>query len=168
MDIKERDTKNTPEQKRKTVRKLVKGAYDLQDLRLATGSRLVANFRSKLGIAPDEEVEDGRDPDRDSDRDGDAQRAREARESPVSGSVDEADESTRRVEDSTGDAQRTRETDLTRRTASGRGQTHGSVELVCTREDCGFEAAVGGFSPSRSYRSYRSECPNCGSEVETL
>lgn len=58
MDIKERDTKNTPEQKRKTVRKLVKGAYDLQDLRLATGSRLVANFRSKLGIAPDEEVED--------------------------------------------------------------------------------------------------------------
>ena len=113
------------------------------------------------GVDEDEADEDARTPD----RDGDAQRAREARESPVSGSVDEADESTRRVEDSTGDAQTTRETDLTRRTASGRGQTQGSVEVVCTREDCGFEAAVGRFAPSRSYRS---ECPNCGSEVETL
>jgi len=109
----------------------------------------------------DEADEDARNPD----RDGDAQRAREARESPVSGSVDESDESTRRVEDSTEDAQTTRETNLTRRTASGRGQTQGSVEIVCTREDCGFEAAVGRFAPSRSYRS---ECPNCGSEVETL
>lgn len=113
----------------------------------------------------DDEDEDEDEDARNPDRDGDAQRAREARESPVSGSVDEADESTRRVEDSTGDAQRTRETDLTRRTASGRGQTHGSVEIVCSREDCGFESAVGRFAPSRSYRS---ECPNCGSEVETL
>jgi 3-hydroxymyristoyl/3-hydroxydecanoyl-(acyl carrier protein) dehydratase len=39
------------------IRNLVRGAYDLQELRIETGNRLVANFRNKLGIDPDEEAE---------------------------------------------------------------------------------------------------------------
>lgn len=37
---------------------MVRGAYDLQDLRIETGNRLIANFRSKLGIEPDEEADE--------------------------------------------------------------------------------------------------------------
>jgi hypothetical protein len=38
------------------IRNLVRGAYDLQELRIETGNRLIANFRTKLGIEPDEEA----------------------------------------------------------------------------------------------------------------
>lgn len=41
-----------------TIRSLVRGAYDIQDLRVRTGNRLMANFRSKLGIEPDEQADD--------------------------------------------------------------------------------------------------------------
>lgn len=36
----------------KTIRAFVRGAYDLQKLRIETGNRLCANFRTKLGIKP--------------------------------------------------------------------------------------------------------------------
>jgi ribosomal protein S10 len=39
------------------IRTLVRSRYDLQDLRIETGNRLIANFRAKLGIEPDEEAE---------------------------------------------------------------------------------------------------------------
>lgn len=41
---------------RNTIRAMVRGAYDLQKLRIETGNRLVANFRAKLGL--DENPED--------------------------------------------------------------------------------------------------------------
>lgn len=40
------------------IRHMVRGAYDLQSLRIQTGNRLIANFRSKLGIDSDEEADD--------------------------------------------------------------------------------------------------------------
>lgn len=39
------------------VRNLTRGAYDLQKLRIETGNRLVANFRTRLGIKPGEEAD---------------------------------------------------------------------------------------------------------------
>lgn len=47
-----------------TIRAIVRGAYDQQKLRIATGLRLVANFRSRdLGIAPGESEDDIDDDD---------------------------------------------------------------------------------------------------------
>jgi hypothetical protein len=46
----------SPEQE--FLRNMVRGAYDLQKLRIQTGNRLVANFRSKLGIKKDEKLDD--------------------------------------------------------------------------------------------------------------
>ena len=40
------------------VRNLTRGAYDLQKLRIETGNRLVANFRTRLGIEPGEEADE--------------------------------------------------------------------------------------------------------------
>jgi hypothetical protein len=37
---------------RSEIRALIRGAYDLQKLRIETGNRLVANFKTKLGQAP--------------------------------------------------------------------------------------------------------------------
>lgn len=45
-----------------TIKSLVRGAYDLQKLRIQNGNRIVANFRAKLGIEPggsEEDVEAG-------------------------------------------------------------------------------------------------------------
>jgi len=39
------------------LRSFVRGAYDMQKLRIAEGNRLAANFYSKLGIKPGESVE---------------------------------------------------------------------------------------------------------------
>ena len=38
--------------KRDTIREMVRGAYDLQELRIASGNRLVADFRSRAGQGP--------------------------------------------------------------------------------------------------------------------
>lgn len=46
------------EANRQQLRALVRGAYDLQKLRMMMGARLYANVRSKLGLAPDEKEED--------------------------------------------------------------------------------------------------------------
>lgn len=46
---------------RSQIRTLVRGAYDLQKLRISTGNRVVANFRAKLGQAPGESEEDALD-----------------------------------------------------------------------------------------------------------
>lgn len=46
------------DQRRRELRAFVRGAYDLQELRIQTGSRLVANFKAKLGQAPSKR-EDG-------------------------------------------------------------------------------------------------------------
>jgi hypothetical protein len=43
------------------IRTLVRGAYDLQKLRISTGNRTVANFRAKLGQAPGESAVDALD-----------------------------------------------------------------------------------------------------------
>jgi hypothetical protein len=43
---------------RDTIRPIVRGAYDIQKLRIQTGNRIVGNFRAKLGIAPGEKEED--------------------------------------------------------------------------------------------------------------
>ncbi len=40
------------------LRALVRGAYDIQQLRIQTGGRIVANFRSKLGIMPGQKEEE--------------------------------------------------------------------------------------------------------------
>lgn len=37
---------------REVIRSIVRGAYDLQKMRIQTGNRLVANFKSRLGQAP--------------------------------------------------------------------------------------------------------------------
>ena len=37
---------------KETIRSIVRGAYDLQKMRIQTGNRLVANFKSRLGQAP--------------------------------------------------------------------------------------------------------------------
>ena len=47
---------NTREDKA-ILRSYVRGAYDLQELRIQMGNRIVAVFRSKLGIKPDERIE---------------------------------------------------------------------------------------------------------------
>jgi|SRR5690606_22382316 len=46
------------------LRTMVRGTYDLQKLRVGTGNRIAANFRSKLGIQssqPEEDLEDDED-----------------------------------------------------------------------------------------------------------
>ncbi len=45
------DTK-TPDSTRFLIRTMVRGAYDLQKLRIQMGNRLVSNFKVKLGIEP--------------------------------------------------------------------------------------------------------------------
>jgi hypothetical protein len=45
------------------IRTVVRGAYDLQKLRISTGNRVCANFRAKLGQAPGEREEDALDDD---------------------------------------------------------------------------------------------------------
>lgn len=47
----------------KTIRTLVRGAYDLQKLRISVGNRVVGNFRAKLGQAPGERAEEVLDED---------------------------------------------------------------------------------------------------------
>lgn len=42
---------------RSEIRTLVRGAYDLQKLRIATGNRIAANFKAKLGQEPGEKEE---------------------------------------------------------------------------------------------------------------
>lgn len=42
---------------RHVIRTLVRGAYDLQKLRISVGNRIVGNFRAKLGQAPGEPTE---------------------------------------------------------------------------------------------------------------
>lgn len=42
----------------KTIKPLVRGAYDLQKLRIQTGLRLVATFKAKLGQAPGEKEDE--------------------------------------------------------------------------------------------------------------
>lgn len=43
-----------------TIRPIVRGAYDIQKLRIQTGNRIVANFRVKLGIEPGEKEDDAK------------------------------------------------------------------------------------------------------------
>jgi hypothetical protein len=43
---------------RQLVRSVVRGAYDIQKLRIQTGNRICANFRAKMGQAPGKSVED--------------------------------------------------------------------------------------------------------------
>lgn len=44
---------------RDTIRPIVRGAYDIQKLRIQTGNRIVSNFRAKLGLEPsDKETDD--------------------------------------------------------------------------------------------------------------
>ena len=43
------------------IKILVRGAYDLQKLRVSTGNRIAMNFRSKLGQGPGEKTEDALD-----------------------------------------------------------------------------------------------------------
>ena len=46
---------------RETIRSIVRGAYDLQKMRIQTGNRLVANFKSRLGQAPSTSEEEAFD-----------------------------------------------------------------------------------------------------------
>jgi len=39
------------------LKSIVRGAYDIQALRIQMGGRIVANFKSKLGIKPCEKEE---------------------------------------------------------------------------------------------------------------
>lgn len=48
---------------RQQLRTLVRGAYDIQKLRIQTGNRIVANFKAKLGQLPSETEEDTLDID---------------------------------------------------------------------------------------------------------
>lgn len=49
----ERDTEMTPQSiQRQQLRVMVRGAYDLQKLRVMTGNRIVVNFKAKLGQKP--------------------------------------------------------------------------------------------------------------------
>lgn len=43
---------------RESIRAIVRGVYDLQKMRIETGNRLVAAFKSKLGIAPGQKEND--------------------------------------------------------------------------------------------------------------
>ena len=43
---------------RESIRAIVRGVYDLQKMRIETGNRLVAAFKSKLGIQPGEKEEE--------------------------------------------------------------------------------------------------------------
>ena len=43
---------------RESIRAIVRGVYDLQKMRIETGNRLVATFKSKLGIAPGQKEND--------------------------------------------------------------------------------------------------------------
>ena len=43
------------------IRTLVRGAYDVQKLRIQTGNRVVANFKAKLGVKPSQAEEEGLD-----------------------------------------------------------------------------------------------------------
>ena len=43
---------------RDIIRPIVRGAYDIQKLRISTGNRIVANFRVKLGIEPGKKEDD--------------------------------------------------------------------------------------------------------------
>jgi hypothetical protein len=48
-----------------TIRAFVRGAYDLQKLRVETGNRMCANFRTKLGIQPGTKEDDADDDTKD-------------------------------------------------------------------------------------------------------
>ena len=51
------------EEKRRILRAMVRGIYDLQKLRIAAGLRLCANFRAKLKKLGVIDIPDGKDPD---------------------------------------------------------------------------------------------------------
>lgn len=46
---------------KQNLRSIVRGAYDLQKLRIATGNRIVEQFRSKLGLSPGEKEGDDKE-----------------------------------------------------------------------------------------------------------
>lgn len=47
-----------PDVSREAIRAIVRGVYDLQKMRIETGNRLVAAFKSKLGIVPGQKEDD--------------------------------------------------------------------------------------------------------------
>lgn len=50
----------TPEESKANLKILVRGAYDIQKLRIEMGNRIVANFKSKLGIKPGEKEKENK------------------------------------------------------------------------------------------------------------
>jgi hypothetical protein len=54
----EKPTEEHERQNTKPIRTLVRGAYDLQKLRISTGNRVVGNFRAKLGQSPGTKASD--------------------------------------------------------------------------------------------------------------
>ena len=48
---------NPQYEERQAVRTVVRGTYDIQNLRIQTGNRIVANFKARLGQAPSEKEE---------------------------------------------------------------------------------------------------------------
>lgn len=52
------ETHLQPEIGRESIRAIVRGVYDLQKMRIETGNRLVATFKSKLGIVPGQKEND--------------------------------------------------------------------------------------------------------------
>ena len=44
--------------KKQNLKSIVRGAYDLQKLRIQTGLRIVCNFKSKLGLEPSAKEEE--------------------------------------------------------------------------------------------------------------